>query len=83
MQSKVTIEKKIILHFELPGWTGSSTTWETPSYNNGTERPKQLTHVKETWRIEISLENAAETLRSLRELTTAIEVELSKDALKP
>ncbi len=79
---KAIVEKKLILEFDLPGAIASmSRTLPSEAAKYGwVSPPAQLHRYPESWHLEIDLENAAETLATLRGLIAAIETHLTKES---
>lgn len=83
-KTTVTVEKKLILEFSLPGFRGSMS--HVDNDDRGLNRsysdvPKQLERNRERhehWTLELSLHNAVDTRDVLRELATQIDVLLAE-----
>lgn len=83
---KVTVEKFLTLHFELPGYRGGGSS-RVSSHPGVQDTPWQLEHKHnspEHWRLEIDASNAVETrdtlLKLAGEIDTAIALGLGTDA---
>ena len=86
METKVTVSKKLILQFTLPGYMGASSGVDNAQgdpfqrQRRQLETPSMVSHA-EHWTLDIDTANALGTLSVLRELVRCLETAIGEGKL--